>query len=162
MRAIESGLYTSSTTDSPQEAWRYVTGDKIARRPPQLLTRDYLARCIVREYNPRWHTAPDLDNLLPAEKQATIQPMQTFPVTNDLMTEVSWNFEVKRRIKPFKARKPDARDGDWRMSQQDVDRVQEFGKCIECFLCQDACQVLPDHHLHEQFIGPRFLEYAAA
>ncbi len=48
------------------------------------------------------------------------------------------------------------------MEQRDVDRVQEFRKCIECFLCQDVCHVLRDHHKHEQFIGPRFLVYAAA
>ena len=48
------------------------------------------------------------------------------------------------------------------MAQEDVDRVQEFRKCIECFLCQDVCHVFRDHHMHEQFIGPRFLVYAAA
>ena len=48
------------------------------------------------------------------------------------------------------------------MNQEDVDRVQEFRKCIECYLCQDVCHVLRDHHLHEEFIGPRFLVYAAA
>jgi succinate dehydrogenase / fumarate reductase iron-sulfur subunit len=48
------------------------------------------------------------------------------------------------------------------MQQEDVDRVQEFRKCIECFLCQDVCHVLRDHHLHEEFIGPRFLVYTAA
>ena len=46
--------------------------------------------------------------------------------------------------------------------QADVDRVQEFRKCIECFLCQDVCHVLRDHHKHDEFIGPRFLVYAAA
>ena len=56
----------------------------------------------------------------------------------------------------------DAPDGTWRMAQKDVDRVQEFRKCIECFLCQDVCHVLRDHHKHEEFIGPRFLVYAAA
>jgi succinate dehydrogenase / fumarate reductase iron-sulfur subunit len=48
------------------------------------------------------------------------------------------------------------------MQQEDVDRVQEFRKCIECFLCQDVCHVLRDHHKHEEFIGPRFLVYTAA
>ena len=41
--------YTSSTSDNEEEGWRYVTGDKSARRPPELLTRDHVARCIVRE-----------------------------------------------------------------------------------------------------------------
>ena len=75
---------------------------------------------------------------------------------------MSWNYEVKKKIKTFKPRKPDAPDGTWRMEQEDVDRVQEFRKCIECFLCQDVCHVLRDHHKHDEFIGPRFLVYAAA
>ena len=85
-----------------------------------------------------------------------------FPLIKDLVTDVSWNFEVKKKIKPFKPRKPDAPDGTWRMQQEDVDRVQEFRKCIECFLCQDVCHVLRDHHKHDEFIGPRFLVYVAA
>jgi succinate dehydrogenase / fumarate reductase iron-sulfur subunit len=101
-------------------------------------------------------------NDMPADEPITIEPMQTFPLIRDLVTDVSSNFEIKKRIKPFKPRKPDAEDGTWRMSQEDVDRVQEFRKCIECFLCQDVCHVLRDHHLHEEFIGPRFLVYTAA
>ena len=77
------------------------------------------------------------------------------------MTDVSWNYAVKKMIKPFKPRKPDAADGTWRMAQEDVDRVQEFRKCIECFLCQDVCHVLRDHHKHDEFIGPRFLVHVA-
>lgn len=92
----------------------------------------------------------------------TIEPMRTFPPITDLVTDVSWNYEVKTRIQPFKPRKPDAPDGTWRVQQEDVERVQEFRKCIECFLCQDVCHVLRDHHKHEEFIGPRFLTYAAA
>jgi succinate dehydrogenase / fumarate reductase iron-sulfur subunit len=80
----------------------------------------------------------------------------------DLVTDVSSNFRAKLTIKPFKPRPPDAPDGTWRMDQSDVDRVQEFRKCIECFLCQDVCHVLRDHTLHDEFIGPRFLTYAAA
>ena len=91
-----------------------------------------------------------------------IEPLQTFPSVKDLVTDVSWNFEVKKRIKPFKPRKPDAPDGTWRMQQADIDRVQEFRKCIECFLCQDVCHVLRDHHKHAEFIGPRFLIHTAA
>ena len=92
----------------------------------------------------------------------TIEPMKAFPLLKDLVTDVSWNYEVKKRIKPFKPRPPDAPDGTWRMAQVDVDRVQEFRKCIECYLCQDVCHVLRDHHLHDGFIGPRFLVYVAA
>jgi succinate dehydrogenase / fumarate reductase, iron-sulfur subunit len=95
-------------------------------------------------------------------KPVTVEPMQAFPLLRDLVTDVSWNFEVKKRITPFKPRPPDAPDGTWRMQQADVDRVQEFRKCIECYLCQDVCHVLRDHHLHDGFSGPRFLLYSAA
>jgi len=99
---------------------------------------------------------------LPAGETVTVEPMRAFPHVRDLVTDVSWNFEVKKRIKPFTPRAPDAPDGTWRMSQHDVDRVQEFRKCIECYLCQDVCHVLRDHHKHDEFIGPRFLVHAAA
>ena len=99
---------------------------------------------------------------LPLERPVTVEPMHAFPRLKDLVTDVSWNFRVKKGIKPFKPRPPDAPDGTWRIAQKDVDRVQEFRKCIECFLCQDVCHVLRDHQLHEQFIGPRFFVYTAA
>ena len=99
---------------------------------------------------------------LPDDKPITVEPMRAFPHVRDLVTDVSWNFRVKKKIAPFAPRKPDAPDGTWRMHQRDIDRVQEFRKCIECFLCQDVCHVLRDHHKHEEFIGPRFLVYAAA
>ncbi len=99
---------------------------------------------------------------LDLSKPVTIEPMRAFPALRDLVTDVSWNFRVKKKIKQFTPRPPDAPDGSWRMQQSDVDRVQEFRKCIECFLCQDVCHVLRDHHEHEEFIGPRFLVYTAA
>src|SRR5437016_7447373 len=101
-------------------------------------------------------------NQLPLEKPVTVEPMKAFPLLKDLVTDVSWNFRVKTKIKKFKPRPPDAPDGSWRMAQADIDRVQEFRKCIECFLCQDVCHVLRDHHKHEEFIGPRYLVYVAA
>jgi succinate dehydrogenase iron-sulfur subunit len=88
--------------------------------------------------------------------------MKAFPLIRDLVTDVSWNFEVKKRIKKFNPRPPDAPDGTWRMGQVDIDRVQEFRKCIECFLCQDVCHVLRDHNKHDVFVGPRFLVFVAA
>ena len=99
---------------------------------------------------------------LPLDEPVTVQPLHTFPSIRDLVTDVSWNFRVKKEIKPFKPRAPDAPDGTWRMQQEDIERVQEFRKCIECFLCQDVCHVLRDHHKHEEFIGPRFLVHVAA
>src|SRR5881396_508728 len=94
---------------------------------------------------------------LPLERPVTLEPMQAFPRIKDLVTDVSWNFQVKKRIKPFAPRPPDAPDGTWRMQQADIDRVQEFRKCIECFLCQDVCHVLRDHERTDAFAGPRFL-----
>jgi succinate dehydrogenase / fumarate reductase iron-sulfur subunit len=109
---------------------------------------------------PRLMCMTRLDQV-PLEEPVLIEPMQAFPLIKDLVTDVSWNYRVKKRIKPFKPRPPDAPDGTWRMSQEDVDRVQEFRKCIECYLCQDVCHVLREHHLHEQFVGPRFLVHLA-
>jgi succinate dehydrogenase / fumarate reductase, iron-sulfur subunit len=100
-------------------------------------------------------------NSLPLDKPVTVEPIKAFPRIKDLVTDVSWNFEVKKRIKEFKPRPPDTPDGAWLMAQEDVDRVQEFRKCIECFLCQDVCHVLRDHHLHQEFIGPRFFVFVA-
>jgi len=101
-------------------------------------------------------------NELPLDQPVTVEPMKSFPLIRDLVTDVSWNFRVKEQIKKFKPRPPDAEDGSWRMYQEDVDRVQEFRKCIECFLCQNVCHVLREHQLHEQFIGPRFFVHVAA
>jgi succinate dehydrogenase / fumarate reductase iron-sulfur subunit len=99
---------------------------------------------------------------LPADEPVTIEPMRAFPHVRDLVTDVSWNYRVKKQIRKFTPRAPDAPDGTWRMQQEDIDRVQEFRKCIECFLCQDVCHVLRDHHKHDEFVGPRFLVYTAA
>jgi len=101
-------------------------------------------------------------NTLPLDKPVTVEPMKAFPHMKDLVTDVSWNYKVKQRIPKFKPRQPDVPDGTWRIAQEDVERVQEFRKCIECYLCQDVCHVLRDHHMHDDFIGPRFLVYAAA
>ena len=112
-------------------------------------------------------------NVFAEDATITCQPLKTFPVMKDLVTDVSWNYEQNRRIPRFKPRPRDA-DGTYRMFQEDVDRVQEFRKCIECFLCQDVCHVLRDRDqpaLHaaqsqaaggraaasKSFVGPRFM-----
>ena len=89
---------------------------------------------------------------LPLDQPITVVPMKTFPVIKDLVTDVSWNYKVNKKIPPFQPRA----GTDWKFYQDDVDRVQEFRKCIECFLCQDVCHVLRDHDKHERFAGPRF------
>jgi succinate dehydrogenase / fumarate reductase iron-sulfur subunit len=96
------------------------------------------------------------------DRPITIEPMRAFPHVRDLVADVSWNYEVKKKIARFKPRPPDRADGTWTVHQRDADRIMEFRKCIECFLCQDVCHVLRDHRKHDEFIGPRFLTYAAA
>ncbi|HUH01841.1 MAG TPA: succinate dehydrogenase/fumarate reductase iron-sulfur subunit [Kofleriaceae bacterium] len=93
---------------------------------------------------------------LPAEGPVTVQPLKTFPLIKDLVCDVSWNYKQNRRIPKFTPRPRDA-DGNYRMMQEDVDRIQEFRKCIECFLCQDVCHVLRDHEKKDEFVGPRFM-----
>jgi succinate dehydrogenase / fumarate reductase iron-sulfur subunit len=90
------------------------------------------------------------------QETITVQPVKTFPVIKDLVTDVSWNYAQNKRIAPFRPKPRDA-DGQYRMSQADVDRVQEFRKCIECYLCQDVCHVLRDHDRKDKFVGPRFM-----
>lgn len=89
-------------------------------------------------------------------EEITIQPIKTFPIIRDLVTDVSWNYEQNKKIAPFKPKQKDA-DGQFRMQQRDVERVQEFRKCIECYLCQDVCHVLRDHERKDKFVGPRFM-----
>ncbi len=97
---------------------------------------------------------------LPAEGPITLQPIKSFPIIRDLVTDVSWNYTQKRRIPPFRPRPRDA-EGNYRMQQEDVDRIQEFRTCIECYLCQDVCHVLRDQQKFDQFVGPRFMLYLA-
>ena len=99
---------------------------------------------------------------LPADEPVLVEPMRAFPLIRDLVTDVTSSYRAKRAVRPFKPRPPDAEDGTWRMAQPDVDRVQEFRKCIECFLCQDVCHVLREHGRHETFVGPRVLVHAAS
>jgi succinate dehydrogenase iron-sulfur subunit len=86
----------------------------------------------------------------------TIAPLKTFPLIRDLATDVSFNYEKAKTIPPFKP-KPKDPDGVRRMFQEDIERGQEFRKCIECFLCQDVCHVIRDHPENKPaFAGPRF------
>ena len=96
----------------------------------------------------------------PPEEVITVEPMRAFPLIRDLVTDVSWNYEINRSIQPFTppADKPQE---EWRWQQEDIERVQEFRKCIECFLCQDVCHVLRNHEIERPFMGPRFLVRAA-
>ena len=95
-------------------------------------------------------------NIFGPDETITIQPLKTFPIIKDLVCDVSWNYEQNKKIKPLQPKKRDS-DGEHRMYQEDVDRVQEFRKCIECFLCQDVCHVLRDRDGRDRFVGPRFM-----
>ncbi len=91
------------------------------------------------------------------DEVVTVTPLRTFPVIRDLVTDVSFNYEKAREIPSFTPPK-DLQPGDYRMQQEDVNRSQEFRKCIECFLCQTVCHVVRDHEDNkEAFAGPRFL-----
>jgi succinate dehydrogenase / fumarate reductase iron-sulfur subunit len=98
-----------------------------------------------------------LEHFKPGEP-IVVRPLKTFPLIRDLVTDVKWNYEVNRRITPFQPRA----NAEWRWQQTDIDRAQEFRKCIECFLCQDVCHVLRNHELKHQFAGPRFFVRVAA
>ena len=95
------------------------------------------------------------------DEVVTVTPIRTFPVIRDLVTDVSFNYTMARQVPPLKPRPPEA-DGTYRMQQIDIERGQEFRKCIECFLCQDVCHVVRDHEENKPaFAGPRFfLRYA--
>jgi succinate dehydrogenase / fumarate reductase iron-sulfur subunit len=91
----------------------------------------------------------------------TVTPMRTFPVLRDLVTDVSFNYEKARQVPSFTP-PANLKPGDYRMQQVDVERSQEFRKCIECFLCQNTCHVVRDHEENKPaFAGPRFfIRYA--
>jgi succinate dehydrogenase iron-sulfur subunit len=91
------------------------------------------------------------------DETITITPLKTFPVIKDLVTDVSWNYTQNKRIKPVKLAPEAKTDKGYVMYQEDVDRVQEFRKCIECYLCQNVCHVLRDHNKKDEFVGPRFM-----
>jgi succinate dehydrogenase / fumarate reductase, iron-sulfur subunit len=95
-------------------------------------------------------------NSFAPDEEITIQPLKTFPVIKDLVCDVSWNYRQNQRIPRFRPQ-PRGADGEHRMYQADVDRVQEFRKCIECFLCQDVCHVIRDRDAKQEFVGPRFM-----
>jgi succinate dehydrogenase / fumarate reductase iron-sulfur subunit len=95
-------------------------------------------------------------NLFEPGEVISIAPIRTFPLIRDLVTDVSYNYEKAKQVPPLRLKPPDP-DGKYRMWQEDIDRIQEFHKCIECFLCQDVCHVIRDHEEHKpKFSGPRF------
>ena len=91
----------------------------------------------------------------------TVTPLRAFPIVRDLVTDVTFNYQKAQTVPAF-APEPRQADGSYRMQQEDVERGQEFRKCIECWLCQSVCHVIRDHEDNKPaFSGPRFfLRYA--
>ncbi|OLE26547.1 MAG: succinate dehydrogenase/fumarate reductase iron-sulfur subunit [Catenulispora sp. 13_1_20CM_3_70_7] len=91
------------------------------------------------------------------DETVTVTPLRTFPVIKDLVTDVGFNYTKGREVKSFTP-PADLKPGEYRMQQIDVERSQEFRKCIECFLCQNTCHVVRDHEENKvAFAGPRYL-----
>ena len=101
-------------------------------------------------------------DLFQENEPISVAPIRGFPSIRDLVTDVSYNFVKAKQVPPLRLKPPDP-DGKYRMMQEDVDRPQEFHKCIECFLCQDVCHVIRDHEDKKaRFSGPRLFIKAAS
>ena len=95
-------------------------------------------------------------NSFAEDETITVTPLRAFPVIRDLVTDVSFNYKKAMEVPAFEG-PTDLKPGEYRMQQVDVERSQEFRKCIECFLCQDTCHVIRDHEENKKsFAGPRF------
>ena len=95
------------------------------------------------------------------EQTVVITPLKSFPVIKDIVSDVSWNYKQNEKIIPFSPSEKDKKK-DFVMMQKDVDRVQHFRKCIECYLCQNVCHVIRDNDTKENFVGPRFMTRLAS
>ena len=95
------------------------------------------------------------------DETLVITPLKSFPVIKDIVTDVSWNYEQNQKIKPFTPSE-ESKKKDFVMMQKDVDRVQHFRKCIECYLCQNMCHVIRDNHGKDKFAGPRYMTRLAS
>ena len=100
-------------------------------------------------------------NELDDNETVVITPLKSFPVIKDIVSDVSWNYEQNQKIKPFSPSKKDT-EKDFVMMQKDVDRVQHFRKCIECYLCQNMCHVIRDNEGKDKFAGPRYMTRLAS
>jgi len=94
----------------------------------------------------------DIMEETPEGEPVTIKPMLAFPLTKDLVTDLSWAYEMNKKMVPVNGPK----ELDWQFGQEEADRIQEFRSCIECMLCLDTCHVLREHQKFDEFAGPRF------
>lgn len=88
----------------------------------------------------------------PEDTPVVVKPMQAFPLTKDLVTDLQWAYDLNKTIPMLNG--PD--EMDWKFDQNEADRVQEFRACIECMLCVNTCHVMREHQLWDEFAGPRF------
>ncbi len=88
----------------------------------------------------------------------TVTPMKAYPNVRDLVSDPTENFDISGRIPAFKPKK--GLKKPWVFYERDVERSQEFRRCIECFLCQDTCHVVREHK--SGYVGPRHVIEAAA
>jgi succinate dehydrogenase / fumarate reductase iron-sulfur subunit len=86
-----------------------------------------------------------------------IRPMRSFPLIKDIVTDVSWGFEANKRIKPFLP----STSEPLIMQQKDINRIQEFRKCIMCMACLNVCHVIRTHQMFDEYAGPMNLIKAA-
>ena len=89
------------------------------------------------------------------DQEIHVWPMRTFPLIKDLVTDVSWNYQVNKQIPAFTPAPNEP--VPYRMLPEDTERVYEYRKCIECFLCQDVCHVLRNHDDKSLYYGPRYM-----
>ena len=95
-------------------------------------------------------------------EEIKIAPLKAFPLIRDLVTDVTYNYQKAKTIPFVDLMEPDENDVR-RMAQIDIERVQEFHKCIECYMCQDVCHVIRDHpENQDNFAGPRFFVQLAS
>ena len=109
---------------------------------------------------PRLMCKSRVEDYLDPNGMVHVHPLKTFPLIKDLVTDVSFNYSKAQQIPPLTVGADVPRP--FRMKQMDVERVQEFRKCIECFLCQDVCHVLRDHNRKDGYFGPRYMVKLAA
>ena len=94
----------------------------------------------------------DIMEETPEGEPVTVKPMQAFPITKDLVTDLSWAYEMNKKMVPVNG----PEELDWEFKQEEADRIQEFRACIECMLCVNTCHVLREHQKFDEFAGPRF------
>ncbi len=94
----------------------------------------------------------DIMEETPEGEPVTIKPMLAFPLTKDLVTDLSWAYEMNKKMVPVNGPK----QHDWQFGQEDPDLNQEFRSCIVCLLCLVTCHALREHQKFDEFAGPRF------